>query len=128
MEKQLILIKNGPKPKGPYSQAIRAGSLLFVSGQVSIDPKTGALLAGDIQTETERALENLKLVLEDAGSSLDDVVSVTIYLREMGQFAAMNEVYRRYFPNDPPTRTCVGISDLIGGLQIELNAIASICT
>jgi 2-iminobutanoate/2-iminopropanoate deaminase len=124
LSKKCVSTITGPKPIGPYSPAVQAGPFLFVSGQGSIDPASGKLLPGDIETETDRTLRNLELVLKDSGSSLEDVVSVTVFLRDMGKFGSMNEIYRGYFPKNPPTRTCVGVSDLPGGLQIEMNAIA----
>lgn len=124
MSKKCISTITGPKPIGPYSSAVQAGPFLFVSGQGSIDPETGKMLPGDIESETDRALKNLQLVLKDSGSSLDEVVSVTVFLRDMSKFGTMNEIYRRYFTKNPPTRTCVGVSELPGGLQIEVNAIA----
>jgi 2-iminobutanoate/2-iminopropanoate deaminase len=124
LSKKCISTITGPKPIGPYSSAVQAGPFLFVSGQGSIDPQSGKLLPGDIKSETDRTLHNLQLVLEDSGSSLEDVVSVTVFLRDMSKFNTMNEIYRRYFPTNPPTRTCVGVSDLPGGLQIEVNAVA----
>lgn len=124
MSKKCISTITGPKPIGPYSSAVQAGPFLFISGQGSIDPASGKLLAGDIEKETDRTLQNLQLVLKDSGSSLEDVVSVTVFLRDMSKFGAMNEIYRRYFQKNPPTRTCVGVSELPGNLQIEMNAIA----
>lgn len=124
MSKKCISTTTGPKPIGPYSAAVQAGSFLYVSGQGSIDPQTGKLLPGDIEGETTRTLHNLQLVLEDSGSCLEEVVSVTVFLRYMSKFNTMNEIYQRYFPKNPPTRTCVGVSDLPGSLQIEINAIA----
>lgn len=124
MSKKCISSAHGPKPLGPYSPAVQAGPFLYVSGQGSIDPKTGKISSGDFESETERTLQNLKLILEDSGSSLDDVVSVTVFLRDVSNFSTMNEIYRRYFAEKQPSRTCVGVSDLPGGLQIEINAIA----
>jgi len=124
LSKKCISTITGPKPIGPYSSAVQAGVFLFVAGQGSIDPESGKLLPGDIESETDRTLHNLQLVLEDSGSSLQDVVSVSVFLRDMSKFNPMNEIYQRYFPKDPPTRTCVGVSGLPGGLQIEVNAIA----
>jgi 2-iminobutanoate/2-iminopropanoate deaminase len=92
LSKKCISTITGPKPIGPYSSAVHAGSFLFVSGQGSIDPVTGKLLAGDIEKETERTLQNLQLVLKDSGSSLEEVVSVTVFLRDMSKFSAMNEI------------------------------------
>ena len=122
--KKCITTTSGPKPIGPYSSAVQAGPLLFISGQGSIDAETGQLMPGDIESETNRTLHNLQLVLEDAGSSLNDVVSVTVFLRDMSNFKPMNDIYQRYFQKDPPSRTCVGVADLPGGFQIEINAIA----
>ena len=124
MSKKCISNIKGPKPIGPYSPAVHAGEFLYVSGQGSIDPVSGKLLPGDIDKETDRTLQNLGLVLQDSGSSLEEVVSVTVFLRDMSKFGAMNEIYRRYFPTNPPARTCIGVSDLPGGLQVEVNAIA----
>jgi 2-iminobutanoate/2-iminopropanoate deaminase len=126
LSKKCISTVTGPKPIGPYSSAVQAGPFLFISGQGSIDPATGKLLPGDIETETDRTLQNLQLVLKDSGSTLEDVVSVTVFLRDMSKFGAMNEIYRRYFTKNPPARTCVGVSELPGGLHIEVNAIAYI--
>lgn len=128
LNREVIVTSKAPNPMGPYSQAVRVGSLLFISGQGSIDPETGAPIPGDIQTETARTLENLNRILEEAGSSLGDVVAVTVYLRDVSLYAAMNETYRQYFPEHPPARTCLGGVDVPGGLQIELNAIAAIGT
>ncbi len=124
MSKKCLSSVNGPKPLGPYSPAVQAGPFIYVSGQGSIDPKTGKIGSSDFESETERTLQNLQLVLEDSGVSLDDVVSVTVFLRDVNNFSEMNEIYRRYFTENQPSRTCVGVSDLPGGLQIEINAVA----
>jgi 2-iminobutanoate/2-iminopropanoate deaminase len=128
MSKRYISPTTGPKPVGPYTSAVQAGPFLFVSGQGSIDPQTGKVLPGDIESEITRTLDNLELVLEDSGSSLEEVVSVTVFLRDMGKFNTMNEIYRRYFAKNPPTRTCIGVSDLPLGLQVEVNAVAYVPT
>jgi 2-iminobutanoate/2-iminopropanoate deaminase len=99
--RDIVLSDRGPKPIGPYSQAIKVNGLLFVSGQVSIDPKTNEFVPGDIRQQTERTLENLKGIVEAAGSKLSHVVKSTVFLKNMSDFAAMNEVYARYFPAAP---------------------------
>lgn len=112
-------------PPSPYSQMVRAGGLLFISGQVAMDPQSGAFVLGDIQVQTRVAFGNLKLLLEDAGVSLDAVVKTTAYLTDYDRdFAGMNEVYREVFPSEPPARATLGISRLAEGLLVEIEAIA----
>lgn len=113
-----------PAPVAAYSQAIASGDLLFCSGQIAIDPQTGQMVGGGIEAETERVLENLKAVLAAAGASLADVVKTTVYLADFSEFPAMNAVYVRAFPTDPPARATVGVSALPRGAKIELEAIA----
>src|SRR5213595_3285427 len=103
--RDVILTDRGPKPIGPYSQAIRANGFLYVSGQVALDPKTGEMPGADIKLQTERTLENLKGILEAAGSNLHHVVKTTVFLKDINDFAAMNEVYAKYFTAAPPTRS-----------------------
>jgi len=105
--RQVISTDRGPKAIGPYSQAIKANGFIFISGQIALDPKTNQLVEGDIRVQTERVLENLKGIVEAAGSSLDRVVKTTVFLKDMGEFAAMNEVYARFFPSVPPARATV---------------------
>ena len=120
----VISTDRGPHAIGPYSQAIRANGFLFLSGQVSLDPATQQLVQGDIAAQTTRVLENLKGILEAAGSSLDRVVKTTVYLKDMNDFAAMNEVYARYFPNDPPARATIEVARLPKDARVEIELIA----
>jgi 2-iminobutanoate/2-iminopropanoate deaminase len=122
--KEVIATDRGPKAIGPYSQAIRANGFVFVSGQIPLDPATQQLVAGDIQVQTERVLENLKGIVEAAGSSLDRVVRATVFLTDMNEFAAMNEVYGRYFRNQPPARSTVQVSRLPRDVRVEIDVIA----
>jgi len=114
-----------PAAIGPYSQAIVAGSLVFCSGQIAIDPETGEVLGGGVAEQTERVLENLAAVLEAAGSGLGSVLRCTVFLKDMGDFAAVNEVYARFFPGEaPPSRACVEVSALPKGVDVEIDCIA----
>jgi 2-iminobutanoate/2-iminopropanoate deaminase len=113
-----------PKAIGPYSQGIKAGGFVFASGQVALDPKTGEMVAGDVTAQTERVLQNLRAVVEAAGSDLDRVVKTTVYLRSMKDFAAMNEVYKRYFKNEPPARATVAVAGLPKDALVEIDVIA----
>jgi 2-iminobutanoate/2-iminopropanoate deaminase len=122
--KEVIATDRSPKAIGPYSQAIRTNGFLFVSGQIPLDPATQQLVAGDIQTQTERVLENLKGIVEAAGSSLERVVRATVFLADMNEFAAMNEVYGRYFYNQPPARSTVQVSRLPRDVRVEIDVIA----
>lgn len=124
--KEPISTDRGPKAIGPYSQAIRANGFIFVSGQVPFDPATGELVTGDIAAQTARVLENLKAIVEAAGSRMERVVKTTVYLQDLGEFAAMNEVYAGYFPADPPARATVEVARLPRdvGVEIELIALA----
>ena len=122
--RRVIQSPGAPAPVAAYSQAIASGDLLFCSGQIAIDPQTGQMVGGGIEAETERVLENLKAVLVAAGASLADVVKTTVYLSDFSEFQAMNAVYVRAFPTDPPARATVGVSALPRGAKIELEAIA----
>ena len=122
--RDVISTDRGPRAIGPYSQAIRANGFLFLSGQVALDPATQQLVAGDIATQTTRVLENLKGILEAADSSLDRVVKTTVYLKDMNDFAAMNEVYARYFPADPPARATVEVARLPKDARVEIDLVA----
>jgi 2-iminobutanoate/2-iminopropanoate deaminase len=122
--KQIISTDRGPKAIGPYSQAVKANGFLFVSGQVCLDPKTQQLIEGDISKQTERVMENLKGIVEAAGSSLDHVVKTTVFLSDMNDFAAMNAVYGKYFPSDPPARATVQVSRLPKDVKVEIEVIA----
>ena len=122
--KEVISTPHGPKVIGPYSQAIRANGFLFISGQIAFDPVTGHLVEGDVAQQTERVLENLKAIVEAAGSSLEKAVRTTVFLKNMNDFAAMNEVYARYFPSAPPARSTVEAARLPRDVRIEIDLIA----
>lgn len=113
-----------PAAIGPYSQAIRAGGFLFVSGQIPLDPDTGQVVAGGIAAQTERALVSLRAILEDGGSALDRVVKTTVFLTDLGHFAEVNGVYARFFPHAPPARSTVQVAALPRGAGIEIEAVA----
>ena len=121
--KKVIVTDQAAKPIGPYSQAIQAGGFCFVAGEKGIDPRTGQMAAG-IQNQTRQTLENIRVILEAAGSSLDLAVATTVYLVDIDDFAAMNEVYARYFTVDPPGRTTVAVSALPAGALVEIQCTA----
>jgi 2-iminobutanoate/2-iminopropanoate deaminase len=122
--KEIILTEKGPKPLGPYSQAVRANGFIFISGQGAVDPATGALVEGGIAQQTARTLDNLKAIVEAAGGSLDRAVKVSVFLKDMNDFAGMNEVYARYFPKNQPARTTVEVGRLPRDLRVEIDLIA----
>lgn len=122
--KEIVSTEKGPKAIGPYSQAVRANGLVFISGQGALEPATGALVEGGIAEQTTRALENLKGIAEAAGSSLDRAVKVTVFLKDINDFAAMNEVYARFFPKNRPARTTVEVARLPRDLRVEIDMIA----
>lgn len=115
-----------PAAIGPYSQAIRSGGFLFCSGQIPLDPKTGKMVEGGVELQTERVLENLSAVLAAGGSSPGKVVKTTVYLTDLGDFPAMNRVYGKYFPVEPPARATVQVGKLPAGALVEIDAVASI--
>ena len=121
--KEIIATEKGPKAIGPYSQAVKANGFIFTAGQVPFDPATGQLIEGDIARQTARVLENLKAIVEAAGSSLDRAVKATVYLKDMNDFAAMNEVYARYFPKEPPARSTVEAARLPRDVRVEIDLI-----
>ena len=121
-----IQTEAAPAAIGPYSQAIRAGDLIFCSGQVPLDPATGALVEGDVAAQTERVMKNLQAVLEAAGASLASVVKTTIYLTDLGDFAAVNEAYSAHFDAAPPARATIEVSALPLGSRVEIEAVAVI--
>ncbi len=123
MVKEVVLTDKAPLPMGPYSQAIKVGDFLFISGQVSVDPATAQPVLGDTGTQTMRILENLKAILSEVGLTLENVVRVTVYLRNMKDFGEMNEVYKSYFRTDPPSRSTVEVG-LAGDFNVEIDAIA----
>ncbi|MBZ5514478.1 MAG: RidA family protein [Acidobacteriia bacterium] len=126
MSKSVISTAAAPAAIGPYSQAIRAGNLLFVSGQIPLDPATGQLVQGDIGAQTRQVLQNLAAILEAAGSGLDRVVKTTVYLRDLGEFAAMNEVYGEFFPAQPPARATVQVARLPRDASLEIDVVAEV--
>ena len=119
-----ISSSQAPAAIGPYSQAIRAGDFVFLSGQIPLDPATGALVSGDIAAQTTRVLENLKAVLAAAGADFSQVVRTTIFLMDMGDFQTVNEVYGKYMSNPPPARATVQVSQLPKGARVEIDAVA----
>ena len=124
--KKVVSAAQGPAPQAPYSQAIIANGFVFVSGQGPIDPKTGKILLGDIKDQTRVVLDNVKTILEAAGSSLEKAVKCSVFLRDIHDFAAMNEVYKTYFKNNPPARTTVQAGDIFGGIGVEIDCIATL--
>jgi 2-iminobutanoate/2-iminopropanoate deaminase len=126
LSKQVISTPNAPAAIGPYSQAVRAGNLVFVSGQIPLDPATGQLVGGDIGVQTEQVLENLAAILEAAGSSLAQVVKATVYLRDLGEFGRMNEVYAKFFGENPPARATVQVARLPREAAVEIDVVAEV--
>ena len=124
--KDVVLTERGPKPIGPYSQAIKSGGFLFASGQVALDPRSNEFLAGDIRQQTERVLENVKAILEAGGANLHHVVKTTVFLKDMNDFAAMNEVYGKYFSAASPARSTVQVARLPKDALVEIEVIASL--
>lgn len=122
--KQAIASKQAPAAIGPYSQAIKANGLIFCSGQTPMDPATGEVVSGGIQAQTERVLKNLTAVLEAAGSSFDRVVKTSVFLKDMNDFAAMNEVYARFFTGEPPARSTIQAARLPKDALVEIDLIA----
>ena len=124
--KRVVTAARGPAPLAPYSQAIIANGFVFVSGQGPIEPKTGKIVLGDIKAQTRLVLENIKTILESAWSSLDKAVKCSVFLKDIQDFAAMNEVYKTYFKESPPARTTVQAGDIFGGIGVELDCIATL--
>jgi 2-iminobutanoate/2-iminopropanoate deaminase len=124
MKREIIATKKAPAAVGPYSQAIRVGDLVFTAGQLAFNPATGKLVESGIEEQTRQVLRNIAAVLEAAGSSLDKVVKTTVFLKDMGDFRAMNEVYATFFASEPPARSTVEVANLIPGALLEIDAIA----
>lgn len=124
--KQIISTNNAPKPMGSYSQAVVYGGLAYLSGQIPIDPASSNLIAGGTAEQTQRVLENIKAVLEACGASLDSVLKTTVFLKDMADFQAMNEVYARYFAKNPPARSTVQAAKLPRDVSVEIDVIAAI--
>ena len=125
MSRQIIVSPNAPKAIGPYSQAVRVGNTLYTSGQTPIDPATGKLVDGDISAQARRVFENLKAVLAAADASFENVVRVGIYLTDLGNFAAVNEVMKQYFREPYPARSTIGVASLPLGAQVEIDMVAA---
>ncbi len=123
MVKEAVLTDKAPKPVGPYSQAIKVGNFLFISGQIPIDPKTGKIVEGGIREQTKRVLDNIKAILEAAGFSLDDVVKVFVFLKDLSLFTEFNEEYSKYFREKPPARSTVAC-EIPKGALLEVSVIA----
>jgi len=121
---QVVATPKAPKAAGPYSQAIVANGFVFASGQIALDPKTNALVDGSIQDQTRQVLENLSNVLESVGGSLQRALKATVFLQDMGDFAAMNEVYAEYFPNHKPARSTVQVAKLPLNAKVEIELVA----
>ena len=124
MEKSVISTNNAPAAIGPYSQAIKAGNLVFVSGQIPIIPATGEILRGDIKLQTKQVLENLKNILDAAGSCIDNVVKTTVFMKDLNDYTAINDVYKEFFTDKPPARAAVQAARLPRGVGVEIEAIA----
>ena len=124
--RQAISTPSAPPAIGPYSQAIRAGSFLFVSGQIALDPATGQMVDGDLAAQTDRVFKNLGAILEAAGASFDDVVRTTVYLADMNDFPAMNEIYGTYFSSPAPARATIQAARLPRDARVEIDLIASL--
>ncbi|MGD0793094.1 MAG: RidA family protein [Terriglobales bacterium] len=122
--REVIATEHAPQAIGPYSQAIRAQGLIFTSGQIAIDPATAQIVAGDVSAQTDRVLKNLAAILQASGSSLEKVLRCTVFLKNMGDFAAMNEVYGRYFKQSPPARSTVEVARLPKDVLVEIDVIA----
>ena len=123
--KNAVITDRGPKPIGPYSQAIKANGFVYLSGQVALEPKTGEMVGSDIRQQTERVLENIKGILEAAGVNLHHVIKTTVFLKDMNDFPAMNEVYARYFTSAPPARSTVQVSRLPKDSLVEIEVVAA---
>ena len=122
--RSVISTPDAPKAIGPYSQAIKANGFVFVSGQVAIDPSTQQILAGDVAAQTERVMKNLSAILKAAGASLENVVRSTVFLKNMGDFTAMNEIYGKHFTSTPPARSTVEVARLPKDVLVEIDVIA----
>jgi 2-iminobutanoate/2-iminopropanoate deaminase len=124
--KDIVLTDKGPKPIGPYSQAVKSNGFLFVSGQVALDPRSNEFVPGDVRQQTERVLENLKGILEAGGANLNHVVKTTVFLKDINDFAAMNEIYGKFFTAAPPARSTVQVARLPKDALVEIEVIASL--
>ncbi|NPA97462.1 MAG: RidA family protein [Crenarchaeota archaeon] len=126
MSKRIVFTDKAPKPVGPYSQGVLVDGWLFIAGQIPLDPATGKLVEGSFEDKVRRVLENVKAIVEAAGGSLENIVKVTVYLRDISKFSEFNKVYAQYFTKDPPARVVVEVSNLPKGVDLEVEAIAYI--
>jgi 2-iminobutanoate/2-iminopropanoate deaminase len=124
MNKRIIKTDQAPAAIGPYSQAVRIGNMLYTSGQIALDPRSGEFLSGEIEQETERTLENISAILKADGLNLDNIVKTTVYLTDLSYFARMNQIYEKYFSENKPARACVQVAALPKGAKVEIEAIA----
>ncbi|MEM0031171.1 MAG: RidA family protein [Desulfurococcaceae archaeon] len=124
--KKIIYTSNAPRPIGPYSQGVCVNGLLFISGQIPIDPATNSLVEGDFKSKVERVLENVKAIVEAAGGKINDIVKVTVFLRDISKFQEFNEVYSKYFGENPPARSVIEVSNLPRNVDLEVEAVAYI--
>ena len=124
MSREIVQTETAPKAIGPYAQAVKANGMVYTAGQIPINPKTGDFVSGDIAAQTRQVLENLKAVLEAGGSSLEKVVKATVFLRNMSDFAAMNEIYAQYLGKATPARSTVAVSELPRGALVEIDLVA----
>lgn len=123
--KKIINTLNAPKAIGPYSQAVETNGMLFISGQIPVDPKTGKIVEGGVKEQTEQVMKNIEAILNEAGYSFDNVIKSTCLLNDMENFAIMNEVYGKYYPQDPPARAAFGVVKLPLGVMVEIETIAA---
>ncbi len=124
MSKKIILTKDAPEPIGPYSQAVKYGDMLFCSGQIAIDPKTGQVVTGDVKTQAVQVMKNIEAVLKAADAKFENIIKTTIFLTNMNDFASVNEIYGQYFKTNPPARSTVAVSGLPKGVQVEIEVLA----
>lgn len=124
MEKKIINTSNAPAPIGPYNQAVSFGNMLFISGQIALDPASGELVKGDIKAETTQVMNNLQAILKEAGMDFSNIIKTSIFLMDMGQFGAVNEVYGTYFTENAPARETVQVAGLPKGVNVEISMIA----
>ncbi len=125
MSKNIVFSQNAPEPIGPYSQAVESGGLLFISGQIAIDPANGEMKMENIQDETRQVMENLGAILDQAGYGYENILKCSIFLSDMNLFASVNEIYGEYFQQDPPARETVAVAGLPKGVNVEISCIAS---
>jgi 2-iminobutanoate/2-iminopropanoate deaminase len=124
--RESITAPDAPQAVGPYTHAVRVGDLLFCSGQIPLDPRTGELVGGTVADQAGRCLENLAAVCQAAGATLGDAVRLTVYTTEMASFKAINEVYESFFESDPPARVAIGVAELPRGAKVEIDAVVAI--